>query len=140
MVADGVGTVQDAAVQIGIVPRDLATSIAFYRDVLGLPYTGTLPVMEGRVLHLFAAPGGEVKLLELAVASDHAELAPSPPSPFHAATGMRWLTLDVDDLDVVAGRCAGAAWQLPVTEFRPGLRVAIVEDPDGNAIELVERR
>jgi catechol 2,3-dioxygenase-like lactoylglutathione lyase family enzyme len=127
-------------VQIGIVPRDLASSIAFYRDVLGLPYTGTLAVMEGRVLHLFTAPGGEVKLLELPEPAAHADLAPAPAAPFHAATGMRWLTLDVDDLDVVAARCDGATWQLPVTEFRPGLRVAIVEDPDGNAIELVERR
>jgi catechol 2,3-dioxygenase-like lactoylglutathione lyase family enzyme len=127
------------SVQIGIVPRDLATSIAFYRDVLGLPYAGTLPVMEGRVLHLFTVPGGDVKLLELAEAEAQPGLAQAPAGPFHAATGMRWLTIDVDDLDVVAQRCDGATWQLPVTEFRPGLRVAIVEDPDGNAIELVER-
>ena len=57
-------------VQIGIVPRDLATSIAFYRDRLGLPYAGTLPVMEGRVLHLFTVPGGDLKLLELADPED----------------------------------------------------------------------
>jgi catechol 2,3-dioxygenase-like lactoylglutathione lyase family enzyme len=125
-------------VQIGIVPRDLARSVAFYRDALGIPQTATLPVMEGRVLHLFAVPGGDLKLLELPV--DHAALPPAPAGPFHAATGMRWLTLDVDDLDAVAARCADRPWQLPVTELRPGLRVAIVEDPDGNAVELVERR
>jgi catechol 2,3-dioxygenase-like lactoylglutathione lyase family enzyme len=130
--------VHDGRVQIGIVPRDLARSLAFYRDVIGLPYSGPLPVLEGRVLHRFAVPGGELKVLEQE--ADPAALAPSPPGPYHAAIGMRWLTLDVDDIDAIARRCGDAPWQLPVVELRPGLRVGIVEDPDGNAVELVERR
>ena len=65
---------------------------------------------------------------------DHA-----PAGPFQRATGVRWITLDVDDIDAVMARCAGRPVQLPVTELRPGLRVSIIEDPDGNAIELVER-
>ena len=126
--------------QVGIVPRDLARSLAFYRDEIGLPFTAALPVIEGRTLHLFDAGGGNiVKLLEqpasAPVPTEHA-----PAGPFQRATGVRWITLDVDDIDAVMARCAGRPVQLPVTELRPGLRVSIVEDPDGNAIELVERR
>lgn len=126
--------------QVGIVPRDLARSIAFYRDELGLPYTGARPVIEGRTLHFFdAGDGGLVKLLEQP-ADAPAPAAHAPEGPFQRATGLRWLTLDVADLDPVVARCGGRTFQMPVTELRPGLRVCIVEDPDGNAVELVERR
>jgi catechol 2,3-dioxygenase-like lactoylglutathione lyase family enzyme len=126
--------------QIGIVPSDLGRSLEFYRVVLGLVPKGTIPVADGRVLHLFEADGATLKLIELAP-GDREPVAAARGS-FVAATGLRWLTLDVDDLDLVAGRVerSGARWQLPVVEYRPGLRVAIVEDPDGNAIELVERK
>lgn len=123
--------------QVGIVPRDLDASLVFYRDVLGLPYAGPRPALESRTLHLFTIGDVVVKLLE----------SPRPPrssgvaGPYAEQTGIRWVTLDVDDLDAVVTRCtgAGAAVELPVTELRPGLRVAIVADPDGNALELVER-
>ncbi len=125
--------------QVGIVPRDLARSLAFYRDEVGLPFTGSLPVIEGRTLHLFDAGGGILKLLERP-SSAPAPAEHAPPGPFDRATGVRWITIDVTDLDAVLARCGGRTLQMPVTQLRPGLRVCIVEDPDGNAVELVERR
>jgi len=125
-------------VQIGIVPRDLETSLRFYRDTLGFAYAGPLEVIEGRVLHRFEVDGGTLKLLE--VPGQPPPERRSPPGPFQSATGIRWMTFTVEDLDGLVARLAGARWQLPVTELRPGLRVGIVEDPDGNAVELVERR
>ena len=124
--------------QIGIVPRDLERSLRFYRDTLGLNYVGARPVIEGRVLHLFDCDGGILKLLQLppGVPTPANE---SPPAPFQSATGMRWATMNVEDIDRYIDRCGQACVQVPVTEIRPGLRMAIVEDPDGNAIELVER-
>jgi catechol 2,3-dioxygenase-like lactoylglutathione lyase family enzyme len=123
--------------QAGIVPVDLGASVTFYRDVLGLPYQGTRPALEGRTLHLFTAGDSVLKLLE----TPEAPSARAPGGPFAGATGIRWLTLDVDDLDAIVSRCEGAGvhLQLAPTDLRPGLRVAIAEDPDGNAIELVER-
>ncbi len=125
--------------QVGIVPRDLDRSLQFYRDTLGLAYRGRRQVLEGRFLHLFDCDGGILKLLEPAE-EDHGPSGSSPPGPYHDATGVRWVTMDVDDLDEAVRRCGDAPVQLPVVEFRSGVRVAIVEDPDGNAIELVERR
>jgi catechol 2,3-dioxygenase-like lactoylglutathione lyase family enzyme len=125
--------------QVGIVPRNLESSLRFYRDSLGLPYTGSRPALEGRLIHLFECDGGIVKLLEQPAGVGSPDEA-SPPGPYHRATGVRWVTWNVDDIDETVKRCGDAPVQLPVTELRPGLRVAILEDPDGNAIELVERR
>jgi catechol 2,3-dioxygenase-like lactoylglutathione lyase family enzyme len=122
--------------QIGIVPRNLEQSISFYRDTLGLNYVGARPVIEGRVLHLFDCDGGILKLLQLPAGSETP--VHQPPGLFQTATGMRWATMTVEDLDWYLDRCDRV--QVGVTEIRPGLRMAIVEDPDGNAIELVERR
>lgn len=125
--------------QVGIVPRDLEASLAFYRDELGLPYVGARPVIEGRTLHLFEFDGGILKLLEQGPDAEPVT-AHAPAGGFQRATGVRWITFDVPDLDAIVGRCAGRRFQMPVTQLRPGLRVCIVEDVDGNAIELVERR
>lgn len=124
--------------QVGIVPRDLAASLAFYGDELGLPFAGARPVIEGRTLHMFAFDGGILKLLEQP-ADAPAVTAHAPGGGFPQATGIRWITFDVEDLDAIVARCARRRFQMPVTELRPGLRVCIVEDPDGNAVELVER-
>ncbi len=123
--------------QIGIVPRDLQRSIAFYRDVMGFTYVGAMPVIEGRTLHLFDVDGGVLKLLEQS--GETPAPAPHIAGPFARVTGVRWMTFDVTDLDAVVARCAGRRFQMAVTELRPGLRVCIVEDDDGNAVELVER-
>jgi catechol 2,3-dioxygenase-like lactoylglutathione lyase family enzyme len=124
--------------QVGIVPRDLERSMAFYRDTLGLEYLGGRRVIEGRTLHMFSVAGGILKLIEFAAG------APEPtsgaaPGAFYDGYGLRWITMPVDDLDAIAQRCHGRPWQMPITELRPGLRVAIVEDPDGIAVEFVER-
>ena len=120
--------------QAGIVPVDLAASLAFYRDVLGLAYAGTRPALEARTLHVFTVGDAVLKLLE----TPHPPSARAPGGSFADATGIRWITLDVDDLDAIVRRCADAAvtLQLGPSALRPGLRVAIAEDPDGNAIEL----
>jgi catechol 2,3-dioxygenase-like lactoylglutathione lyase family enzyme len=124
--------------QVGIVPNDVAASMAFYRDVLGLAYDGARPGLEGRTVHFFSVGPSMLKLLE-----SPRPLTDRPdPGAYAETAGIRWITLDVADLARVVQRCrdSGARFQLEPAEIRPGLRVAIVEDPDGNAIELVERR
>ena len=124
--------------QIGIVPRDLARSITFYRDVLGFNYVGGRPVIEGRTLHMFEVDGGVLKLLEQP--ADAEPPSTQIPGSFQATTGLRWMTFDVDGIDDIVSRCAGRTFQMALTELRAGLKVCIVEDDDGNAVELVERR
>lgn len=126
--------------QVGVVPSDLERSIAFYRDVIGLAYTAALPVMAGRTLHLFdgGTGGGTLKLIELG--PDDPTPVAGISEPFTAGLGARWITFDVDDIAAIDGRAGPRArWQLRPVELRPGLVVAIVNDPDGVAVELVQR-
>jgi catechol 2,3-dioxygenase-like lactoylglutathione lyase family enzyme len=111
--------------------------MAFYRDVLGLEYSGPLPVGEGRTLHNFRVGDAILKLIE---SSGRAALQP-PTDELDDVAGIRWVTMDVDDIEGAIARCeeAGAPFPLPLVQRRPGLRVAIVSDPDGNRVELVER-
>jgi predicted enzyme related to lactoylglutathione lyase len=111
--------------------------MTFYRDVLGLEYAGPLPVGEGRTLHNFRVGDAIVKLIE----SSGVAAPQAPTVDLDDVAGIRWVTMDVDDMDGAVARCeaAGAAFPMPLVERRPGLRVAIVNDPDGNRVELVER-
>ena len=132
--------------EVGYVGRDVDTII---RDLVEVAVKNTREhemhkvraraqdVGEERVLHNFDVDGAILKLWEGPVVA-----APGVQAERDAVAGFRWVTMDVDDLDAVVGRCeaAGASIPMPVTERRPGLRVAIVQDPDGNLVELVEQR
>jgi catechol 2,3-dioxygenase-like lactoylglutathione lyase family enzyme len=129
--------VNAARLQVGIVPVDLHRSLVFYRDVLGLPYDGTIPLGEGRALHVFKVGDAVLKLLER---PGTPTVGPSAVA-FDDLTGVRWVTMDVHELDAAVERCRAVDAHVPTPphERRPGLRFAVVNDPDGNAIELVER-
>ena len=59
---------------------------------------------------------------------------------FASQTGIRYLTLYVDNLEqaTAAVEEAGFKVPVPVRDLRPGVRVSQVEDADGNAVELME--
>ena len=123
--------------QMGIVPSDLQRSLAFYRDVLQLPAMDLLPLGDGMALHRFSVGDSIVKLIEQPTPVETAAKAER-----FGMTGIRWFTfyLDPGDIDTAMERCeaAGAEIEMPLTEIRPGLRVSLVSDPDGNTVELVE--
>ncbi len=56
-------------------------------------------------------------------------------------TGIRYLTLTISNLDETVAAVAAAGYKVPVAirDLRPGVRVAQVEDADGNAIELMQQ-
>ena len=123
--------------QVGLVPADLAASLRFYTEGLGLTPLARLPVSRTRALHRFVIGDATLKLLE-----QEGVPAPVPSSaPWDAAIGIRWLTFDVDDVAATVKCCleAGGFLIAAPAEIRPGLWVAFVGDPDGNAVELVQR-
>ena len=133
---DGDG-VRPGTIEVGIVVRDLDAVSAFYRDVLGLEYVGDLEVTVG-TMKRFATGDAVLNLLHLDETPDLA----NPPGGPQGATGLRYLTVRIDDVASGVERCmaAGCAVPVPVFEYEPGLLIAIVEDPEGNPIELVENR
>jgi catechol 2,3-dioxygenase-like lactoylglutathione lyase family enzyme len=46
----------------------------------------------------------------------------------------------VTNLEAITQKCAdaGITIAVPLTEVRPGVRISIVEDPDGNWVEFLQ--
>jgi predicted enzyme related to lactoylglutathione lyase len=85
----------------------------------------------------FRCGDGTVKLVRF-----NAELrgANPPDGMLGGATGLRYVTLDVGDVAATLARCetAGRRVAVPLMEFLRGMPVAIVEDPEGNWVELMQ--
>src|SRR4051794_31212491 len=115
------------AVDVGIVVREAEASLVFYRDVLGLEHIATIDMPGGASMEQLACGESVIKLLRLLDAPS----ASNPPGGSAAATGLRYFTMFVDDLDDVIRRCDEAAVPTAFgpTEFMPGVRLVIVEDP-----------
>jgi catechol 2,3-dioxygenase-like lactoylglutathione lyase family enzyme len=123
-----------APVEFGVVVSNRARSVAFYGDLLGLPYLGEIVFPLGR-LWRFAIGSAVVKL----IGYDDPIEALSPPGALRAV-GYRYLTVYVTNIEELVAECARGGCSVPmsVTEAAPGVRFAFVEDPDGNRVELVE--
>jgi catechol 2,3-dioxygenase-like lactoylglutathione lyase family enzyme len=122
------------SLDIGVIVGDISASLAFYRDLLGLPYVGSVPVWFG-TMHRLRFGTSDFKLIEPTT------VPPAGALGLEHQLGFRYVTFVVRDL---AGLCAelrgkGIEFALPETQVRPGSRIAMVKDPDGNIVEFVER-
>jgi predicted enzyme related to lactoylglutathione lyase len=135
VVADTHG-VGDVKVEVGVVVRDAEAMATFYGDVIGLAYVGDLE-FGGGSMRRYAHGDAVVKLVSTDAPP---ELSNPPNGPAGGASGVRYLTLRVDSVEEMVQRCIGAGGPVPVPafEFQPGVFVAMVEDPDGNWVELVQ--
>jgi glyoxylase I family protein len=113
---------------VSVLVSDTARALAFYHDLLGLPVV-TRPGLGFPGAWLDLGQGQQVHLLEL----------PGAGQGGHDRHGGRdaHMALFVDDLDAMLQRLeqAGTA----CTKSRSGRRALFCRDPDGNAVELVER-
>jgi catechol 2,3-dioxygenase-like lactoylglutathione lyase family enzyme len=112
---------------------DVDRSIAFYTGLLGFQ-------LEQQMGPAFAhVSRGDLTLWLSGPASSAARLMPDGRAPLPG--GWNRLVLEVDDLDarVTALREAGVGFRNEVISG-PGGRQIVVEDPDGNPIELFEAR
>jgi catechol 2,3-dioxygenase-like lactoylglutathione lyase family enzyme len=125
--------------QVGIVVSDLEATTRFYRDGLGLPVVADNPTPIG-VMRFFSCGGdGTVKLLQPA----EAPAGSNPPGGIlGGSTGLRWFTVRVTGIEDVVLRCEATGGRVvrPVEEWRPGAKIAIVEDPEGSCwVEVAEQ-
>jgi len=122
------------SVDLGIVSNDAPAAVAFYRDVLGFDDLGGNQMPWGK-LHRLVCGTSHIKIVSLAEPA----VATAPPGGVPGATGYRYWTISVDNLTEVVEACRAAGRPVPVevTEVRPGVRIAMVEDPDGNWVEFL---
>lgn len=66
--------------------------------------------------------------------------AANPPGGLGGATGLRYFTISVNNLHEAASECEAAGYKLAIKpmEIREGVTIAMIEDPDGNWVELLQ--
>lgn len=125
------------SIDLGIVTTNGDAMVAFYRDVLGLKYLRQMPmpIGKGGVMHQLACGESVIKLVVLPE-------VPAKPAGggIPGAAGYRYWTITVSNLAEMLASCAAAGAKVAVreTEIRPGVKIGIVEDPDGNQVEFLQ--
>jgi glyoxylase I family protein len=124
------------SLDLGIVTNNQDAMVAFYRDVLGLEEQGPMKI-PGMLIQKMGCGDSVVKLVHM---KREPEIAAAP-GGLAGATGMRYFTMWISNLDEVIAACeaAGAKIAMPLTDAGAGARIFIVEDPDGNWVELVQQ-
>jgi catechol 2,3-dioxygenase-like lactoylglutathione lyase family enzyme len=121
------------SVDVLVVVRDIEKSLGFYQRNLGLEHTGELQTPFG-VSHRLRYGTSLVKLL------DPKEVPPAGPIGLEKQLGFRFLSFGIRNLSEVCAALEKMAVEfvMPATQVTPGMRLAMVKDPDGNIVELVE--
>ena len=124
------------SIDIGIVVRDGDAAMKFYRDTLGLEHVADTPMPGGGTMHRLMCSTTLVKIVERDEAPEKAD---NPGGP-GGASGIRYWTITVKDLDGMTEKFAAAGYTIAWSprEVRPGVRICMIEDPDGNWLELLE--
>lgn len=124
-----------SSIDLGLVTTNGEAMLAFYRDVLGLKLLREMPM-----------PGGRGQMFQLACGDSMVKVvvlpsvpAAAPPGGIEGANGFRYFTLTIGNITQVMKDCAEAGHKVavPERELRPGVRLGIVEDPDGNWVEFL---
>ena len=128
-------TLTKQAIDLGIVTTNGAAMLAFYRDLLGLTLQGEMPMPGGvGVMHRLLCGDSLIKLVVLPAVP-----ASAAPGGIQGAAGYRYWTITISNLGEMVAACqaAGAKVVMAEREIRPGVRIAIVADPDGNWVEFL---
>jgi glyoxylase I family protein len=126
------------AVDLGLSIRNSEATLGFYCGLLGLPHVSDMPmpVVDVGVMHRVQAGDTTLKFVKL----ENVPLTHVPGGP-GTATGLRYLTIWVRNLHETVEVCRAAGHVIAVepTVVRPGVTITMIEDPDGNWVELLQR-
>ena len=122
------------SLDLGILVSDIKASLNFYQNILGLEFVGITPVWFG-TMHRLRFGTSDFKLV------DPKTVPPKGVIGLEKQLGFRYVTFVIKNLTELCAELKGKRieFTLPETEVRPGVRVAMVKDPDGNIVEFVER-
>ena len=126
----------DDGFSMGIVTGNGERMLGFYTDTLGFASSGTVSFPGMGTVHKLAHGRCQIKILVL----DTDPKAANPGGGFSAATGFRYCSFQVTEIEALLAQCLAAGAQLIVdaAEIRPGVKAAVVEDPDGNTLEFMQ--
>lgn len=123
------------SIDLGIVVSDGEKALAFYRDTLGFEHVADTPRPDGSIMHRLMCGTSMIKV----IAGSKAPAA-APPGGIQGGFGYRYWTISVKNLSEVVSACESRGYKVPVPvrEIRPGVSIAMVEDPDGNWVEFLQ--
>jgi catechol 2,3-dioxygenase-like lactoylglutathione lyase family enzyme len=122
------------SIDLGVLVSDIQASLHFYQELLGLEFIEKVPVWFGTMYRLRFGTS-DFKLI------DPSTQPPQGLIGLESQLGFRYVTFVISNLSDVCKelRSKGIAFEVPEKELRPGVRIAMVRDPDGNVVEFVER-
>ncbi len=122
------------SLDLGILVSDINASLKFYQDILGLKFIEKIPVWFGTMYRLRFG-SSDFKLI------DPKNKPPKGPVGLDVQFGFRYVTFVIKNISKVCEELKkkGIEFEIPEKELRPGVRIAMVRDPDGNIVEFVER-
>ncbi|HJN96451.1 MAG TPA: VOC family protein [Gammaproteobacteria bacterium] len=128
--------IQKNAIDIGIITNNLEAMLSFYSETLALELEAVIDMPGGGVMNRFKVGDSIVKVIE----TDPQPSVEAAPGGIRAATGYRYWTIHVNNLveSVQKIEADGYKVVVPIREIRAGTTIAIVEDPDGNWVELLQ--
>ncbi len=125
------------SIDIGIVVSDGAKALVFYRDTLGFNHVGDMPMPSGGgTMHRLMCGTSLIKVVDPGRTLD----AKATAGGIQGAYGYRYWTISVTNLEELTKAVGDAGYKVVTQprEIRPGVRIAIVEDPDGNSLEFLQ--
>ena len=130
-------TITKPGLDLGIVTNNGDAMLEFYRDVVGLEYEATMRLEAVGIdrMDRLRCNDSVLKLV-----TPLADVLAGPGGGIDGGTGMRYFTIAVDDIAAAVADCEAAGTPIvwPLREIRPGVTIAMVEDPDGNWVEFIQ--
>ena len=124
------------AIDLGIITTNGDAMLGFYRDTLGFRQEADTPFPAGGVMHRLWCGDSLIKV----VVPEAAPQEQVAKAPITRANGYRYWTITVSNITELVASCEAGGFKVavPVTEVRPGVTIAMVEDPDGNWVEFLQ--
>lgn len=130
----GVQLTKDS-IDLGIIIQDSEKQLAFYRDTLGFEHVADTPTGGGGTMHRLMCGSSMIKLV-----NPGKELPKPAPGGLQGASGYRYWTISVSNLEEITDKCRAGGYTVTVEprEIRPGVSISMVEDAEGNTVEFLK--
>ncbi|PCH61901.1 MAG: extradiol dioxygenase [SAR86 cluster bacterium] len=128
--------IQKSAIDIGIITKNPEAMLKFYHEILGLELETVIDMPGGGVMNRLKVGDSVIKIID----TQPQPSAEAAPGGIRGATGYRYWTITVGNLAQCIAKLDEHDYKIIVASkvVRPGVTIAIVADPDGNWLELLE--